>query len=582
MVRRLTAALISAILVLTGMTVVGTSAQAAPPATASVAVRVLTQRDQVVTQSLIRLEHPNGAFAGIELVDDDGWTRFTDLAPGRYRAKLDVPLGKASERSVELDLAAGEAATQTIRITADQTLSGQITVAGAPWAGADVVAYKFSGSTAKAPRNLTARADQDGRYTLVLPEGVFTVVAGTRSWDGPALGTFAGGVVRVQDAERTTLTAGSHATLDVAAIPGVTITGRLVDAQGRPQSGVFVQATPLGRAGDARAWSQTDGSFVLTGATAGRHLLSFSSASGGDYVTTVTTASVAAGRTVKLGKVTLKRPAGWGTSSLVVRLTGAVREAPGTVVYLKNSRGRIVGQQEFGDLEDGPPHEVAFRNIAPGRYRAVVAQTGQSTAVSVARGKAATARIRVKAPKKTGSALIRVVRPSSGKPVEGASVELCAKVCYRAAWTDSRGRARVAKVPVGKYKVKVAGVSTSTTTSQASTAPVKITVKRGKTTTKTLRLPLDGKVKGKVVGREDVRVRLVPVGSGPVLEWQWVKKGSFVVRNVPAGRYRMVVRDATTGGALDLYYKGSTLKSSKIIKVKPGRTLDLGKFVFRG
>lgn len=582
MVRRLTAALISAILVLTGMTVVGTSAQAAPPATASVAVRVLTQRDQVVTQSLIRLEHPNGAFAGIERVDDDGWTRFTGLAPGRYRAKLDVPLGKASERSVELDLAAGEASTQTIRITADQTMSGRITVAGAPWAGADVVAYKFSGSTAKAPRNLTARADQDGRYTLVLPVGVFTVAAGTRSWDSPALGTFAGGVVHVQDAERSTLRAGAHATLDVAAIPGGTITGRLVDAQGRPQSGVFVQATPLGREGDARAWSQADGSFVLTGATAGRHLLSFSSASGGDYVTTVTTASVAAGRTVKLGKVTLKRPAGWGTSSLVVRLTGAVREAPGTVVYLKNSRGRIVGQQEVGDLEDGPPHEVAFWNIAAGRYRAVVAQTGQSTAVSVTRGRAATARIRVKAPKKTGTALIRVVRPSSGKAVEGASVELCAKVCYRAAWTDSRGRARIAKVPVGRYTVKVTGVSTRTTTSQASTAPVKLTIKRGKTTTKTLRLPLDGKVKGKVAGREDVRVRLVPVGSGPALEWQWVKKGGFVVRNVPSGRYRLVVRDMVVGGSTDLYYRGSSLKTSKIITVRPGRTVDLGKLVFRG
>lgn len=582
MVRRALAALVSAVLVLTGMTLVGASAQAAPPATASVAIRVLTQRDQVVTQSLVQLEHASGAFAGIEGVDDDGWTRFTGLTPGRYRAELADPLGKASERFVELDLAAGEASTQTMRITADQTMSGRITVAGVPWAGADVGAYKFSGSTARAPRHLTARADQDGRYTLVLPVGVFTVAAGTRSWDSPALGTFAGGVVHVQDAERSTLRAGAHATLDVAAIPGGTITGRLVDAQGRPLAGVFVQATPLSRAGDARAWSREDGSFTVTGTTAGRHLLAFSSSAGGDFATTVKTASVRAGRTVDLGKVTLKRPAGWGTSNLVVRLTGAVREEPPTVLYLKNSRGKIVAQREFVDFEDGPPREVVFADIAAGRYRVVVAQTGQSVVASVAPGKTVKAKIRVKAAKKTGGALIRVVRPSSGKAVEDASVELCAKVCYRAAWTDSRGRARIAKVPVGRYTVKVTGVSTSTTTSQASTGPVKLTIKRGKTTTKTLRLPLDGKVKGKVAGREDVRVRLVPVGSGPALEWQWVKKGGFVVRNVPPGRYRIVVRDMVVGGSTDLYYRGSSLKSSKIITVRPGRTVDLGKLVFRG
>src|SRR5690606_9921198 len=93
------------------------------------------------------------------------------------------------------------------------------------------------------------------------------------------------------------------------------------------------------------------GSFTITGLPAGRYRLTFGSPSDA-YATTVTTSAVPDAGTLDVGTVTVRRPYGWGTSRLVVRLSGAVREEPPTVLYLKDSRGKIVAQRDFIDFED--------------------------------------------------------------------------------------------------------------------------------------------------------------------------------------------------------------------------------------
>lgn len=399
-----------------------------------------------------------------------------------------------------------------------------------------------------------------------------------------AVSGVAAGALPAQAAPGTAVTASTVAVAEADDGLGSTLTGTVVDAQGRGLAGVVVHAQRLANGKTWYVETAADGAFSVDVRGGGSYRLGFSDEPGrGQYTftTTVRTASVAKGETLAVGTIKLARPYGWGTSNVVITVRGPLgdEEAP-SLLHLKDSRGRIVAVEGMYDDID-PNRRAIFNDLAAGRYRAIFPATGQSVALNVGAGETATAQLRVKAPKKRGNLEVDAV-DSKGRSLSGAL-----------SLTDRHGRV-VGYSWSGNFKSVLAGRYTVAAQVGERSYQKSVVVKHGRTTKTTLRArptggTLAGTVKG-VRGTAFAKVILKGVGKTKGRYETWTGDGRYVFRGVKPGRYRVVVQDVTSyfggkytiGGLPDAYYKGSTYKKSRILTIKDGRTTRLAKIAFRG
>ena len=362
-----------------------------------------------------------------------------------------------------------------------------------------------------------------------------------------------------------------------------TIVGKVVDAEGDPIPDVTVRAARM--ESYAEAESDADGRFEIEVQREGTRALYFNASRIGhglDYDLTLKTPHVTAGSRVDMGTIKLVPPATWGTSGINVRFSnlGAVHggEEDSTSVYLKNNRGAYVQVEGIYQAID-TKRTAYFRDLAPGRYRVVVPETGQSLVVTVGKGETAKRTLKLKKPAKRGNLVVKTAR---GLRVETFVVSNAAGLDISGQYASESHPVR--DLPVGTYTVTARRASGDVVT--------KVKVRAGRTTTAVLPLRFGGAVKVKVKAPSAAHSPLVilkGVGTGKRYEFRVSEKtGELVGRRIAPGRYRVIVRDVdkagrkfTRGGAKDAYYKGKTLKKSKVITVKKGKTTKLSTITMK-
>lgn len=366
-----------------------------------------------------------------------------------------------------------------------------------------------------------------------------------------------------------------------------TLTGRVVDAKGRALRGVLVATHELGRRSYGQAESGADGRFSLTVDVAGTYALTFGEDGfdDGAWVTTAKVPGVVPGGTTDAGRIVLRRPAGWGSSSICVTVRGAIGSDDNpTDVYLKSSRGEFVGWTTVSADEETTRRRACFTHLPSGAYRVYIPSTGQTVAVRVGKRADATATLRMKAPAKRGTLKVRVV-DARGKAVS-SFFDVVGSRGLRAGSGSSGEGGVVRNLPAGRYTVTVVDPGTS------ATYTAKATVTHRRTTTVTVRKRSTG---GTVVGHvKDASgpyaARAVLKGVGTDARYEtWAEDGTFVLRNVTPGRYRVTVVDAvdafsaryTYGGYRTAYYKGTTLSRSKVVTVHEGAKVRLSTITLR-
>lgn len=251
------------------------------------------------------LDHPDDSHSEVAETAPDGAFVLSGLQPGRYRVTASAPSAPGAGGAVqqEVTLAEGEARTLRLQLRGGRTLAGVVVDGeGRPLPGVDVTATAQSGADPGEPANATAVSDALGRFELthlgaeryalvgyaegfVAPERPLEVAAGDRrvrlvltrggrvwgrvtSADGRPLRLFqVNGELRSSadgsflhtaddpDGAWLEVTAEGHVpfvgmvevrpgretSLQVVLHPGLPVSGRVVDAQGRGVPGATVK-----------------------------------------------------------------------------------------------------------------------------------------------------------------------------------------------------------------------------------------------------------------------------------------------------------------------------------------------------
>ena len=302
----------------------------------------------------------------IGVSDRDGRARFDGLAPGSYTitAASDRP-GMASRSQEGIAVESGQ--TRPIKLQLGReglVLSGRVLDSTSGVLSAARVSAQLTerdGEVGAAPQLFAVTSTDDGRYTLVLPPGRYTLRAEA---DGYA--------VRIDY-----VVLGAAVTRDLVMEPGAVLAGRVVDRASRQVVGAAnVQARLVEgmRAGRSRPVASDDsGAFRLTGLGPG------------DYVVDVGSGARAGrSRVVRLGP-------GQAREDVLVELDGGHRML-GQVV---DARGRAVGRATVLLSHSGGAGPVAtvsdaggafhFDGQLPGRYeltaRTADGQRGRQPAI---------------------------------------------------------------------------------------------------------------------------------------------------------------------------------------------------------
>lgn len=318
--------------------------------------------------------------------------RFENDAPGPRRGGVEVP----AEGDVVVDF------TTEHDESATGTVTGRVTVGGAPVSGASVTATDDRGEDAA----VHVKTDAEGRYTATgLKAGRVTVSVSNG-------GTETERRARIEPA-------GATATLDVA-LGTSRLFGKVVGADGRTAiSGAWVSLEDAGPASEGgwKGWSQTDGSgaFSVTGLEPATLRLRVSGSAG--YAARVTSPfSLAEGEQKDLGLVKLE--AGGGITGRVTDDRGSPVEGVG--VSLKNARGEAVFLFSIGT--SGSDGRYAVESVEIGTYSVRFQGKGYAPLDKTVEVTAAGATVDAVMPR--GGSVTARVENEQGEPVDAARIEL--------------------------------------------------------------------------------------------------------------------------------------------------------------
>jgi protocatechuate 3,4-dioxygenase beta subunit len=326
---------------------------------------------------------PVGPQRGWAVTRQDGGYELLLDEPGTYMASVTSADGRINYPMRTVEVADADATTADFAF-GGVLVSGQVVdaEASAPVSSASVSAMPTQGEDR---RPAGANAGADGRFQLELDPGEVTLSARAQGY-APA---------------RTTVTVGENGLSDVrlSLARGGTISGRVVDATGRPGRSMFVGAFPEGemppgislmsRTGFAS--SAPDGSFTITGLSDGRYALR----AGDELAGFGAVPDVAVGAT----GVVLRLQPGGRVRATVLSADGS----PAASTYVMVSK--VDGRPTMGGGRPGQTNAAGVAEFAapPGtlEVRAMDAKEEGTATATVTAGETASVEIRLQ-PRKKG------------------------------------------------------------------------------------------------------------------------------------------------------------------------------------
>jgi len=426
-----------------------------------------------------------------------------------------------------------------IRIAARERLSGRVSLNGS--GRATTISL---GSTA-------ANTSRSGTYAeFVDPGTIAPVVDG--DW-ATYFTTYYGNTVRKQDARRIKLAHGQRIDhVDIALVGSATVTGTVVDSKGHAAKYADVTAQNLDRTGSAKALTDSKGRYTLRGLASGKVQVTVWGGTDKKPASGWVTVTAKQGASVKATKVALANDA-----VLYGRIATAGSSASKQDVTVTDSKGSVYGTFR-PDSEGwvgiaGLPAHTYYVNVDGSnvRKKVVVKAHRMVSFGTISRGKLVTVK--------------GTVRTASGKAASGVRVTVVDShgMSYGSTRTSSKGAYSIKAAVSGAYTIVAYPKSTS---DGWTSAPV--TVRKGKTLTKNLRLGQGAIVTGVVLnskGKPAIGVRVETLDGRKATT---NSAGVYTIKGLRAGRTGLWVHDpAYVGGYRDTVVT-VTAKAGKTVKAK--------------
>ncbi len=381
-------------------------------------------------RGLFRREEEPAARSGL-----DGWFRVADLAPGQA---VDLQVVRRGYGGAEVPGVVPPAEPVTVTLQPAVRVSGRVVDPDAkPVAGAEVflMAERQRGGYSGSSFAGRATSDDEGRF-------LFTDVdPGTLRVSARAVGRQAAELTGVQ------AVAGKDvADLELVLAPGAAVEGRVVDGEGRPVAGAFVEPVEERSVRSfrisANATADGDGWYVLDGLPTGPRSIAAEDGQGRRGVGEL---DVRAGE----NRLDIRLTGGAEVTGRVVDAEGAP-VAGAEVMLLAGGRGWTRRQATTGG--DG---SFRFEGVEDGEYRVRASKQGHATAESeplrVAGAPVGGLEVRLQA----GGAIVG--RVLGLEPDALARVEIGAgraqAMDYKSTRVDYEGRYRIAAVAPGEWRV---------------------------------------------------------------------------------------------------------------------------------
>nr|WP_225225048.1 carboxypeptidase regulatory-like domain-containing protein [Cellulomonas sp. JH27-2] len=474
--------------------------------------------------------------------DADGTYR-TLTRTGTYTVDATAYGYRADNKSATLTVPEGaDRSGGDVRIYAESWIGGQITSGGK---GVDSFVHVGSVASHSSPSGVWHEQVTPGR-------SVTPYVAGGAS----TFTTYYGNTVRKPDAKKVTASLGRSVDhVDIAMVRSATISGTVVDRKGKPVRNKTVQAVNLGRAGTAKTKTDSKGRYTLGRLATGKVVVYVSGGSKSLPAYGQRTVTATQGRKVSGVKVTL-------SSDAVVygRITTTGSKVTRQDVSLKDSHGEY-----YGTLRPDSQGWVGFAALPAGTYyvhvdgsnvrkKVTVKAHRQVSFGTITRGRQVTVK--------------GVVRTAAGKPATSALVSVADShgMVYATVRTNSHG-SYSAKVVSGKYTVTA--IASSGTDAPAR---VSLTVKKGKSAKKNLRLAHGATITGKVLnshGRPAIGVRVETLDGRHATT---STAGTYTITGARAGRTTLIVWDPSYVGG---YRSTTTTATAKAGKTVTARTASV-------
>lgn len=385
--------------------------------------------------------------------------------------------------------------------------------------------------------------------------------------------------------------------IDARLTRGGSIAGKVTNGAGEALAGIFVSASADDGTTGGYATTAADGTYTITGVADGSYRISFSDPGGGysmQYYDHAVDWSSATHVTVADGAAVTGIDAQLAEAG---SLSGIVTGEDGTPLSGVNVSVVPTGPGYGQSVTTAADGRYAARGLSPGSYRVQFSDPlgrgyaseyyddkpsySEATLVTVTGG-AETAH--VDAGLVRGGSISGRITDPNGTPIAGIFANANGTAGSGYAQTDAEGRYTIAGLAPGAYRVSfyppqsteyVSEWYDDKTTSDAATL---VNVRAGETTPGIdAQLAVGGSLSGTVTTAggaplAGISVYVLTLAGGYVGQTQTAADGTYVVRGLAAGSYRIQFYDQQNRGYVSEYYDDATYSTATPVVVRAGAT----------
>jgi protocatechuate 3,4-dioxygenase beta subunit len=482
-----------------------------------------------------------------------------ELTPGTYDITAELWTPVQSTQTKTVTIAANADSTATIEFPGVQVIKGSVTAGGKNVTSGNVTVYSSEGAY------VTSAAVTSGAYQLLVKSGASYTVQASPDWSNPTktwLSTYAGSTVREVDSTPVKVSASAPSTVNIAAYNKVgKISGRVVDASGKPAKNAYVSAYALNRAGSASVTTDAKGNYTLTGLPADSYNITASTSTTSSKQAKI---KVSSGKTAKASLKLLKPKTYKSKVILTLKAPSALVKAGNACATLIDSKGYWAAR----DCLTGSEKKITFTNLAAGKYKIALDGANTSKSVTVKTSKT----VKTSMTRAAGTTVSGKVTTSTGKALAKAWVYVTDgnDTSLRGVETDSKGRYKISGILKGSYEVQAAPIKAS----QGAVTTKKFASK-GKKLTANVALKKGATITGKIVDSKGKPIAGVSVNAYSNSLWganaMTNAKGVYVLEGLTAGKYTVATYDQYFGG----YFNGKTTTSVSTGKKVTAKTIKL-------